>query len=104
MQLELRTASSAEVTDLVRRGEVTLGLRYFLPMAPISSVHAAGAEAMLVVAAAGHPLAGRRVRKVKACAASAGSAFRRYATNAIRQVICSPASSCAPGSTMPTSP
>src|SRR5689334_19826640 len=29
VRLELRTASSREVTDLVRRGEATLGLRYF---------------------------------------------------------------------------
>ncbi|WP_421998536.1 LysR family transcriptional regulator [Reyranella sp.] len=64
VRLELRTASSAEVTDLVRRGEVTLGLRYFFPDRADLAIHAAGAEAMLVVAAAGHPSAGRRVRKV----------------------------------------
>ena len=66
MRLELRTASSAEVTDLVRRGEVTLGLRYFFADGPDLVTHEAGAEAMLVVAAAGHPLAGRRVRDVEA--------------------------------------
>ena len=66
VRLELRTASSAEVTDLVRRGEVTLGLRYFFADGADLVTHAAGAEAMLVVAAAGHPLAGRRVRSVKA--------------------------------------
>jgi DNA-binding transcriptional LysR family regulator len=66
VQLELRTASSAEVTDLVRRGEVTLGLRYFSPDSPDLVAHPAGAEAMLVVAAAGHRLAGRRLRDVKA--------------------------------------
>src|SRR5215470_12371695 len=47
VRLELRTASSREVTDLVRRGEVTLD---------------AGSEAMLVVAAPSHRLADRRVR------------------------------------------
>ena len=66
VRLELRTASSAEVTDLVRRGEVTLGLRYFFPEGADLSTHPAGAEAMLVVAAAGHRLAGRRVRDVTA--------------------------------------
>ena len=66
VRLELRTASSAEVTDLVRRGEATLGLRYFFPDGADLVTHPAGAEAMLVVAAAGHPLAGRRVRNVKA--------------------------------------
>lgn len=64
VRLELRTASSAEVTDLVRRGEATLGLRYFSSGRPDLDERAAGAEAMLVVAAAGHPLAGRRIRDV----------------------------------------
>ena len=50
VRLELRTASSAEVTDLVRRGEVTLGLRYFFADGADLVTHAAGAEAMLVVA------------------------------------------------------
>jgi len=63
-RLELRTASSTEVTDLVRRGEVTLGLRYFYPDSSELATHAAGAEAMLVVATAGHPLAGRRIANV----------------------------------------
>ncbi len=54
------------MTDLVRRGEVTLGLRYFFADGADLVTHAAGAEAMLVVAAAGHPLAGRRVRNVAA--------------------------------------
>ena len=66
VRLELRTASSAEVTDLVRRGEVTLGLRYFHPEGPELATHDAGAEAMLVVAAAGHRLAGRRIANVAA--------------------------------------
>lgn len=62
VRLELRTASSAEVTDLVRRGEVTLGLRYFSATRPELVSLDAGGEAMLVVAAPGHRLAGRRVR------------------------------------------
>jgi DNA-binding transcriptional LysR family regulator len=66
VRLELRTASSAEVTDLVRRGEVTLGLRYFSPDGADLVVHPAGAEAVQVVAAKGHRLAGRRLRDVKA--------------------------------------
>jgi len=64
VRLELRTASSAEVTDFVRRGEVTLGLRYFAPEAGDLAVHPAGAEAMLVVAAPDHRLAGRRLRTI----------------------------------------
>jgi DNA-binding transcriptional LysR family regulator len=64
--LELRTASSAEVTDLVRRGAVTLGLRYGSPEGDDLAVHPAGEEALLVVAAPGHPLAGRRLRNSRA--------------------------------------
>lgn len=68
VRLELRTASSSEVTDLVRRGEATLGLRYFTAERPELASHAAGGEAMLVVAAPGHRLAGRRVRNARALA------------------------------------
>ena len=60
VRLELRTASSREVTDLVRRGEATLGLRYFSSDRPELVSWDAGSEAMLVVAAPGHRLAGRR--------------------------------------------
>jgi DNA-binding transcriptional LysR family regulator len=62
VRLELRTASSREVTDLVRRGDATLGLRYFTSDRPELVSRAAGSEAMLVVAAPGHRLAARRVR------------------------------------------
>jgi DNA-binding transcriptional LysR family regulator len=61
VRLELRTASSREVTDLVRRGDATLGLRYFTSDRPELVSRAAGSEAMLVVAAPGHRLAARRV-------------------------------------------
>jgi DNA-binding transcriptional LysR family regulator len=60
VRLELRTASSAEVTDLVRRGEATLGLRYFRSDRPDLVELAAGSESMLVVAASDHRLVGRR--------------------------------------------
>jgi len=66
VRLELRTASSAEVTALVRRGEVTLGLRYYTAGSPDLVELPAGAEAMLVVAAPDHPLAGRRIRDARA--------------------------------------
>ena len=33
-RLELRTANSFEVSDLVRHGEVSLGLRYFADTSP----------------------------------------------------------------------
>ncbi len=63
VRLELRTASSREVADLVRRGDATLGLRYFASERPELISLDAGSEAMLVVAAPGHRLAGRRVRE-----------------------------------------
>lgn len=61
--LDIRTASSQEVSDLVRRGEVVLGLRYFADAAPELSLRVVGEEVMLVVCSPDHPLAGRRVRK-----------------------------------------
>jgi DNA-binding transcriptional LysR family regulator len=66
VKLELRTASSTEVTDLVRRGEATLGLRYFSTTRPELVSLEAGGEPMLVVAAAGHRLAGRKVKDTRA--------------------------------------
>lgn len=65
VRLELRTASSREVTDLVRRGEATLGLRYHVVDRPELVALDAGREAMLVVAAPEHPLAGRRLRDTR---------------------------------------
>ncbi len=65
VRLELRTATSRGVADLVRRGEATLGLRYFPSERPELVSLNAGSEAMLVVAAPGHRLAGRRVREVR---------------------------------------
>jgi DNA-binding transcriptional LysR family regulator len=50
----------------VRRGEATLGLRYFACNRHDLVQQDAGHESMLVVAAPGHPLAGRRVHNPKA--------------------------------------
>jgi DNA-binding transcriptional LysR family regulator len=68
VRLELRTASSAEVSDLVRRGDATLGLRYFASNRLDLVEQSVGGEAMLVVAAAGHRLAGPRLRDARALA------------------------------------
>src|SRR5215468_7331491 len=68
VRLELRTASSSEVTDLVRRGEANLGLRYFASNRQDLVEQNAGGEAMLVVASPGHRLAGRRVQDPRALA------------------------------------
>lgn len=62
VRLVLRTAASREVSDLVRRGDATLGLRYHRRDRPDLVSLDAGSEAMRVVAAPGHRLAGRRIR------------------------------------------
>ena len=60
LQVRLRTGNSAEVSGLVRRGEATLGLRYFADPAPGIVSRDLYREALVVVAAAGHPLAEAR--------------------------------------------
>jgi DNA-binding transcriptional LysR family regulator len=64
VQLQLRTASSRGVTDLVRRGEATQGLCYHHVDRPDLVSLDAGNENLLVVAASGHHLAGRHVRQM----------------------------------------
>jgi DNA-binding transcriptional LysR family regulator len=65
VRLELRTASSREVSALVRRGEATLGLRYFIdPSADLAS-RRVGTERLLVICAADHRLAGRKLRDAR---------------------------------------
>ncbi len=61
--LDIRTASSQEVSALVRRGEVTLGLRYFADTRPEIAMRIVGGENMLVVCAPDHRLANKRVGK-----------------------------------------
>jgi DNA-binding transcriptional LysR family regulator len=61
VHLHIRTAGSAEVTDLVRRGDATLGLRYFRSGRTDLVELPAGSEAMLVVASPEHRLRGRRI-------------------------------------------
>jgi DNA-binding transcriptional LysR family regulator len=65
VRVQLRTASSREVTDLVRRGEATLGLHYHANDRPDLISLPGGNETMVVVAAPGHRLAGRRVQQAR---------------------------------------
>ncbi len=60
--LELRTASSQEVSDLVRRGDSTLGLRYFADERAELVSTVVASERMLVICSPGHRLAQRRAR------------------------------------------
>jgi DNA-binding transcriptional LysR family regulator len=62
VKLELRTANSQEVSDLVRRGEATLGLRYFTDADPSLVSEVVMEEALVVACPPEHRLAGRRVR------------------------------------------
>lgn len=59
--LALQTATSAQVSDLVRRGEATVGLRYLMDPSPDLVCERIGAERLMVVVASDHPLAGREV-------------------------------------------
>src|SRR5260221_11742589 len=57
VNLALRTANSREVSDLVRRGEVTLGLRYFDDASAELVSRVVAEERLVVVAASSHRLA-----------------------------------------------
>ncbi len=60
--VSLRTATSQEVSDLVRRGEATLGLRYFPDADAMLLCEPVMEEALVVACAPDHALAGKRVR------------------------------------------
>lgn len=63
VKLDLRTATSQEVSDLVRRGDVTLGLRYH-PDERIELVsRVIGVEPMRVICSPEQPLVGKKVSK-----------------------------------------
>lgn len=62
--LTLRTATSAEVSDLVRRGEATIGLRYDRDRSADLDCELLFAESLQVVCAPDHPLARKRVAKL----------------------------------------
>ncbi|HEU5153513.1 MAG TPA: LysR family transcriptional regulator [Gemmatimonadales bacterium] len=66
VDLTLRTARSAEVSDLVRRGEVSIGLRYERDRSPDLQGESLGAEPLLVVCGPRHRLAGREVASLQA--------------------------------------
>jgi DNA-binding transcriptional LysR family regulator len=63
-RLELRTANSFEVSDMVRRGEVSLGLRYFGDPSPELVSRMVAQEKIVVVCSAQHRWGGKRLRQV----------------------------------------
>ena len=64
VDLTLRTATSAEVSGLVRRGEATIGLRYDRDGSRDLDCELLYAEPLQVVCAPDHPRAGRRVKRL----------------------------------------
>jgi DNA-binding transcriptional LysR family regulator len=61
-RLILRTANSFEVSDMVRRGEVSLGLRYFADLSPELISRQISQERIVVVCSAQHKWGGKRLR------------------------------------------
>jgi DNA-binding transcriptional LysR family regulator len=66
VELILRTATSAEVSDLVRRGETTVGLRYDHDPSPDLLCERVATEALMVVCSNEHPLAGQSIKALAA--------------------------------------
>jgi DNA-binding transcriptional LysR family regulator len=60
VDIDLQTATSGEVGDLVRRGDATLGLRYLVGSSSGLVSQTMMREKLVVVASAAHPLANRR--------------------------------------------
>ena len=76
VELVVGTANSAEVSDMIRRGEAMVGLRYLADLSPDLVCERIGAETMTVACAADHPLAGRRQATLAALAGERWFAFR----------------------------
>jgi DNA-binding transcriptional LysR family regulator len=66
--VQLRTATSREVSGLVRRGEADVGIRYFVDPDPKLECIPLGAEELVVVVSAGHRVRARRVAGLRALA------------------------------------
>lgn len=64
--LQLRMATSLEVSELVRRGEFHVGLRYETDRADDLRCETLAREPLSVVCSPAHPLAGRRVARLAA--------------------------------------
>ncbi len=60
-EIALRTATSTEVSELVRRGEADIGLRYFDDPSPDLICSSLAPEKLTVVCGRGHKLAGKSV-------------------------------------------
>jgi len=75
VELAIRTATSAEVSDFVRRGDATIGLRYLLDPAADLACYSLGAETLRVVCSAEHALAGKSINSLAKLRAETWFAF-----------------------------
>lgn len=75
VDLTLRTATSAEVSELVRRGEATIGLRYHRDGSRDLDCVQIASERLQIVCAPHHAQAGRTVRSLRALADERWLAF-----------------------------
>jgi len=75
LDVRLQTATSAEVSAKVRAGEASIGLRYFEDHADDLDCRVVQQERLLVVCAATHPLAGKRVASLQRLAKERWLAF-----------------------------
>lgn len=76
VRVELRTANSQDVSALVRRGEATLGLRYFDDPSSELVSETVSIETMVVACSSEHRLAGRRVHAPQALRSDCWVGFR----------------------------
>jgi DNA-binding transcriptional LysR family regulator len=75
VELSLRTATSSEVSEIVRGGEATIGLRYFDDPSPDLASRALRPEKLVVVCARSHPRSGRKVGRLRDLRAERWLAF-----------------------------
>lgn len=76
IDLSISTATSAEVSELVRRGEAMIGLRYLLDTDPDLICDHIASETLVVVCAAEHPFAGRTLETLALLSGEPWFAFR----------------------------
>ena len=75
LDVRLQTATSAEVSALVRTGDAAIGLRYFEDRSADLDSRVIHEERLLVACARSHPLAGRRVSALARLAGERWFAF-----------------------------
>lgn len=64
VDIKLQTATSAEVSDLIRRGDATIGLRYDIDRLRDLDYERLASEQLQVVCAPDHPLAAKRIARL----------------------------------------